>query len=108
MDLQAYSRRLLFVMILVTSFSSLYGQKIYLREALRNPFERTIFMDRLGDTFRYKAFYMGPICPERDILVEFSVDESKVKAFNSKTGSYYKMLPKGSYTMGLVSATIEK
>jgi len=106
--MNSFFRQLLFDMILVTSFSTLYGQKVYLTEALRNPFERTIYMDTIGDTFRYTAFYMGPTCPESDILVEFSVDATKAKIFNSKTGSGYKMLPKGSYTMSLVSATIEE
>ena len=106
--MNSFFRQLLFVMILGTYFSMLNGQKVYLTEALRNPFERTIFMDTICDSFRYTAFYMGSICPESDILVEFSVDTTKAKIFNSKTGSGYKMLPKDSYTMSLVSDTIEK
>lgn len=101
-------KQILFVILLMISSSTLCGQRVYLSEASRKPFERTIFIDSKGDMFRYTAFYKGVTKPEEDIYVEFSVDATKGEIYNAKTGSGYKVLPKGSYTLNLKSAVIKK
>ena len=94
---------LLFVMPM-----SLFAQTVYLAEAGRNPFKRTMFLSEQGETFRYTACYKGALAPQEDIAVTFSVDAAKADAYNAKHGTSYQVLPKGSYTMGMDSAVIPK
>lgn len=101
-------RELLFKVLLISTSLSLCGQEIYLSEASKNPFERTVFMDSTAETFHYTAHYLGTTRPDKDLSVKFMVDVNKVKLFNSKYGTVYEMLPKSSYLMSLTSAVIVK
>lgn len=106
--MNSFFRVLLLAILLISPLSLLYGQKVYLEEASRNPSERTISLDTIGDTFHYTAFYKGTARPEKDLSVEFAVDTTKVKTFNANSGTTYKLLPESSYWMSLLTATIEK
>ena len=99
---------LISVMLLSMLPASLSAQTVYLAEANRNPFKRTIFLSEQGETFRYTACYKGPLAPQGDIAVTFSVDAAKADAYNTKHGTSYQILPKGSYTIGMDSAVIPK
>lgn len=85
---------------------TLYGQTVYFNEAIRKPFERTVFIDAENDMLRYTAFYKGVSPPKQDIHVEFFVEANGVTVFNAKSNTGYKMLPRGSYNLELLSATI--
>lgn len=81
---------------------------VYLSEARNNPFERNVFIDNTGDTFRYTAFYNGTSQPEEDIRLRFYVNPEKVREYNAAHGTDYKALPKGSYALTLPEAAICK
>lgn len=82
--------------------------EVYLSEARNNPFERTLFIDDAGDTFRYTAFYDGVLQPEDDIRLRFAVNPERVREYNAANGTDYKVLPKGCYTLTLSEAAIRK
>lgn len=84
----------------------LSAQSVYLAEAGRNPFRRTTVIDGEIQIFKYTAFYKGLQPPASDIEVTFFVDTAKAAEFNAMHDTAHKMLPKGSYTLGMVTAMI--
>jgi hypothetical protein len=96
------------VALLTMIASGAPAQSVYLTEAKKNPFPRTVFIDEHGAALRYTAFYSGNTAPREDIKVTFSVDAAKVAAYNSQNGTSYKVPPEGSYTMSATSSIIPK
>ena len=93
-------------MLLSALSVNLYAQTVYLAEANRTPFKRTVFLNDGGETLRYTAFYKGNSAPQGDITVNFSVDTVKAAIYNAQHGTEYKMLPKESYSIGMNTAVI--
>jgi len=106
--MKKYLKRLIPAILLSVLSVVLSAQTVYLAEAGRNPFNRTVFLDDKGELFRYTAFYKGVSALSGDITVNFSVDDVKVVAYNAQHGTAYKMLPRGSYTVDKNSAVIVK
>jgi len=104
--MKPYLKQLISTALFFVLSMTLSAQTVYLAEASRNPFVRTMFIDTKGETFRYTAFYKSASAPQSDIAVSFFVDAAKATAYNAQYGTTYKMLPKGSYTVGMNSAVI--
>ena len=104
--MKKHFKHLIPVVILSVLSMNLSAQTVYLTEADRIPFYRTVFLDEKGSTLRYTAFYQGVSSPQGDITVSFSVDAAKVAAYNARHGTAYPMLPKECWSLGLNSAVI--
>ncbi len=96
------------VMLLFVAVAGAAAQSVYLAEAKRNPFERIVFIDDVGEKFRYTAFYDGASQPQEDIEVSFHVDAAMAASYNREHGTAYRMLPRGSYEMETGSAEITR
>ncbi|MCL2624801.1 MAG: DUF1735 domain-containing protein, partial [Planctomycetaceae bacterium] len=106
--MKKYFKHFIPAMLFCVLSMNLSAQTVYLAEAGRNPFHRTMFIDEQGGTFRYTAFYQGVSVPQGDITVSFSVDAAKAAAYNAQHGMAYTMLPKESWSLGMDSAVIAR
>lgn len=104
--MKKYACLLAFAVWGLTAVGQAAGPAVYLNEARNNPFERNMFIDDTGETFRYTAFYKGASQPGEDIRLRFYVDPGKVREYNAANGTDYKPLPTGSYTLTLSTAAI--
>ena len=104
--MKKYFKHLIPAMLFFVLSVNLHAQTVYLAEAKRNPFKRTVFLGENGGTLRYTAFYQGASAPQGDITVGFSVDPAKAAAYNAEHGTEYQLLPKESYSFGISSAVI--
>ena len=106
--MKKYACLLAFAVWGLTAVGQAAGPAVYLNEARNNPFERNMFSDDTGETFRYTAFYKGASQPGEDIHLRFYVDPGKVREYNVANGTDYKALPTGTYSLTLPAAVIPK
>lgn len=75
--MKKYACLLAFAVWGLTAVGQAAGPAVYLNEARNNPFERNMFIDDTGETFRYTAFYKGALQPGEDIACVFMSTRGK-------------------------------
>lgn len=81
---------------------------VYMPEAKGNPVVKNLIMTDSSQIITYSAYYAGTGYPSEDMTVNFEVDTSLVKSFNTKNHTNYSPMPVGSYQLESTSATIPK
>lgn len=83
--------------------------RIYMPQAVNGPIKYDFSnSDSIGRPIIYGANYGGAGYPDKDITVNFNVDESLLDSFNRANNTSYLLLPSRSYTMESATGVIKK
>lgn len=81
---------------------------LYMPQAAKNPFVNELLMKDAEQEITFGAAFGGLAYPKEDIVVNFKVNEEYVAVYNEQNNTDLPLLPKESYQLSGMTATILK